>query len=105
MHYEQFSDLCVSEIMERWPTTIGVFIDYGMHCIGCPIGVFHTLADAAEEHGIPADVLMREIAAAIDEATTAGPARVRHRSAPVGAALLSAASAPRPEQGRRPPKR
>jgi hybrid cluster-associated redox disulfide protein len=93
MRYEQFSDLCVSEIMERWPTTIGVFIDYGMHCIGCPIGIFHTLSDAADEHGIPVAVLEREIAAAIAEATKAGPARVRHRSAPAGAGLLPGASA------------
>ncbi len=93
MRYEQFSDLCVSEIMARWPTTIGVFIDYGMHCVGCPIGVFHTLADAADEHGIPYDMLLREIAAAIAEATRAGPARARHRSAPVGAGLSPAASA------------
>lgn len=105
MRDEQFSDLCVSEIMERWPTTIGVFIDYGMHCIGCPIGVFHTLSDAADEHGIPLKVLEREIAAAIGEATRAGPARARHRSARAGAGLLSAASASRPAPGPRPPRR
>lgn len=105
MRYEQFSDLCVGEIMERWPTTIGVFIDYGLHCIGCPIGAFHTLVDAAEEHGIVLDVLAREIAAAIDEATTASPAPVRRRSAPVGAGLLPAASVFRLRPGRRLPRR
>lgn len=105
MRYEQFSDLCVSEIMARWPTTIGVFIDYGMHCVGCPIGVFHTLADAADEHGIPYDMLLREIAAAIAEATRAGPARARHRSAPVGAGLSPAASAALPPPAPRLPRR
>lgn len=105
MSDEQFSDLCVSEIMERWPTTIGVFIDYGIHCIGCPIGVFHTLVEAAEEHGIPFDVLEREVSVAIAAATTAGPERARRRSAPIGAGLLSGASAFRLPPVRRSPRR
>nr|WP_291395803.1 DUF1858 domain-containing protein [Devosia sp.] len=91
--------------MERWPTTIGVFIDFRMHCIGCPIGVFHTLADSAEEHGIPLNTLEREVALAIDESITAGPARARRRSARAGAGLLSAASAFRPPPVRRLPRR
>ena len=76
---KEFSDLCVSEIMARWPATIGVFIDYDMHCIGCPIGVFHTLIDAAAEHAIPLLEFEREVGAAIAEATREGPARARHR--------------------------
>lgn len=85
MKYEQFSDLCVSEIMQRWPATIAVFLDLQMHCVGCPIGAFHTLADAAFEHGLSLEELATEIAAAIDGETRAGPERVRHRSAPGGA--------------------
>jgi len=65
MRDEDFSGLNVADIMSRWPATIGVFIDFRMHCIGCPIGHFHTLADAAEEHRIPLDRLAVEIAAAI----------------------------------------
>ena len=30
MRYEAFSDLCVAEIMNRWPATIAVFIDFNM---------------------------------------------------------------------------
>lgn len=85
MRYADYSDLPVSEIMRRWPSTIGVFIDYGMHCIGCPIGMFHTLVDAAYEHGLTADALAAEIGAAIAADATAGPARVRRRSASAGA--------------------
>jgi hybrid cluster-associated redox disulfide protein len=84
MKYEKFSDLCVAEIMHRWPSTIGVFIDLHMHCIGCPIGTFHTLADAAEEHGLVLDDLAAEVSAAIDGETRAGPERVRRRSAEAG---------------------
>lgn len=45
-------DLCVADIMRRWPATIRVFMDSGMKCVGCPIAPFHTLADAALEHGL-----------------------------------------------------
>ena len=82
MKYRDVSDLCVSEIMRRWPATIGVFIDLRMHCIGCPIGAFHTLADAADEHAISLDRLTVRIAEAIgDGKPREAPARDRRRSA------------------------
>lgn len=84
MQTERFIDLPVSEIMHRWPSPIGVFIDLGMHCIGCPIGVFHTLMEAAEEHRVGFDKLVAEVSAAIDGDARAGPARARHRSSSVG---------------------
>lgn len=63
-------DLSVKEIMDRWPETASAFISRRMHCVGCPIGPFHTLADAAAEHRIDADALD----AAIQSAIRAGPA-------------------------------
>ncbi len=80
MRYEAVSDLTVGEIMHRWPSTIGVFIDLQLHCIGCPIGAFHTLTDAAHEHGVSIENLLAEISVAIDGDTRAGPARRRRRS-------------------------
>lgn len=72
MRYEDFSDLHVAEVMSRWPATIGVFIRLRMHCIGCPIGQFHTLADAAEEHRLSLDDLSSAIAAAVEAPASAG---------------------------------
>lgn len=51
-------DLSVKEIMDRWPRTASAFIAHRMHCVGCPIGPFHTLADAAAEHHLDADALL-----------------------------------------------
>lgn len=84
MQTERFIDLPVSEIMHRWPATIGVFIDFGMHCVGCPIGVFHTLLEAAEEHRIGFETLVAAVSAAIDGSAKAGPGRARRRSAATG---------------------
>ena len=45
-------DCLVDEVMRRWPATIRVFLDHRMGCVGCPIGTFHSVADACREHGI-----------------------------------------------------
>ena len=51
-------DLSLAEIMSGWPSTIRLFLDKRMHCVGCPIAPFHTLVDAAEEHGLlPAELV------------------------------------------------
>jgi hybrid cluster-associated redox disulfide protein len=44
------ADTTVDEIMRLCPETIRVFLDYQMRCVGCPIGCFHTIRDAAREH-------------------------------------------------------
>ena len=98
MNYERFTDLIVGEIMRKWPSTIGVFIDLQLHCIGCPIGAFHTLSDAAIEHGMGLEDLVDEVSAAIDEDTKEGPARRRRRSSSGDAIPLREASACRPRQ-------
>jgi len=45
-------DMPVDEIMRRWPATIRVMIRNGMLCIGCPIGSFHTVAEACLAHAV-----------------------------------------------------
>jgi hybrid cluster-associated redox disulfide protein len=67
---DAFDDMTVSEIMTRWPQTVRVFLDLRLLCVGCPIGGFHTLVDAAEEHGIALELLEEQIRDAIDLGTT-----------------------------------
>jgi hybrid cluster-associated redox disulfide protein len=45
-------DMVVDEIMRRWPATVAVLLRYRMLCVGCPIGTFHTVAEACREHQI-----------------------------------------------------
>lgn len=80
MRDRDICDTTVSEIMHRWPGTLRVFIDRRLHCIGCPIGEFHTLSDAAIEHGLSAEELCLEVTAAVAEVTRAGRGRARRRS-------------------------
>ncbi|MHB1110700.1 MAG: DUF1858 domain-containing protein [Devosia sp.] len=70
------SDASVGDIMSRYPETIGVFLDFRLHCIGCPISGFHTLADAALEHGVSEAALR----AAIEQTVAQSCPRVETRS-------------------------
>lgn len=71
----ELSDLSVAEIMFRWPATIGVFIAFRTYCVGCPIGVFHSLEDAAREHDLDAGSLHARIERAVSGSV--GPGRRR----------------------------
>ena len=55
----------VDEIMRRWPATIGVMIRNRMLCIGCPIGIFHTVADACAAHAIDQTTFSAELLSAM----------------------------------------
>lgn len=58
-------DVGVKDIMDQHPQTVRVFLRLGLRCIGCPIAPFHTLADAAREHGCDLEELSAAVAAAI----------------------------------------
>ena len=49
METHAIDDMTVAQIMSRWPASISVFMALEMRCIGCPIAIFHTLAEAARE--------------------------------------------------------
>jgi hybrid cluster-associated redox disulfide protein len=57
--------MSVDEIMRRWPATIRVMIRHQMLCIGCPIGIFHTVADAAAAHAMDDAAFSAELLAAM----------------------------------------
>lgn len=58
-------DMSVDEIMRRWPATIRVMIRNGMLCIGCPIGTFHTVAEACVAHKVDEAAFSAELVSAI----------------------------------------
>lgn len=66
MTNEDIDDLTLDEIMTRWPQVLRVFIDWHLHCVGCPIADFHKLADSAAEHGYPLEDLRAAVLLAIE---------------------------------------
>jgi hybrid cluster-associated redox disulfide protein len=73
-------DLSVARIMSTWPSTIRTFLDRQMHCVGCPIAPFHTLPDAAREHGLVLAGVVTDIERQVaQEQLRGGRASGRHR--------------------------
>ena len=51
----------VDDVMKEWPATIRVLLAYKMLCVGCPIGVFHTVADACREHEVELEAFLADL--------------------------------------------
>ena len=57
-------DLLVDDVMRRWPATIRVFLDFKFMCVGCPIGIFHSVEDACREHKTGTEAFLAALRAA-----------------------------------------
>ena len=55
------TDLTVDEVMQRWPSTIHIFLDFSMGCVGCPIATFHSIDDACREHSIDLEKFLERL--------------------------------------------
>jgi len=58
-------DMPIDMVMRRWPATMKVLMRHRMLCVGCPIGGFHTITEACQEHGLDEETLVGELATAI----------------------------------------
>ena len=70
------SDMLVDDVMRRWPGTIRAFLDARFLCVGCPIGCFHTVADACREHRPDLAAFLAALNAALGEAPALADAPV-----------------------------
>ncbi|HEY8335493.1 MAG TPA: DUF1858 domain-containing protein [Tardiphaga sp.] len=55
----------VDDVMNVWPSTIRVFLDFKFGCVGCPIAAFHTIDDACSAHGVDRTAFLKALRAAI----------------------------------------
>jgi hybrid cluster-associated redox disulfide protein len=51
--------------MRRWPATTAVVVRHRLLCVGCPVGSFHTVAEACEAHGVEEHEVVEALLAAI----------------------------------------
>lgn len=63
----------VSDVLNRHPSTMRVFIGHGMACIGCVIAPYHTIEDACAEYNLEVDSVMREMRHAVGTAHDVEP--------------------------------
>ena len=68
------ADSIVRGVMDRFPDTVPVFLRRGMHCPGCAMAPFMSLAEAAASYGIdPRDLIADLHAAAVPGTGEARP--------------------------------
>lgn len=54
-------DSIISEVVLAHPETITVFLKYGLHCVGCSMAQFDTIASGARSHGVNPEYIIKDI--------------------------------------------
>lgn len=54
-------DMTIAQVLEENPDCASVFMEFGMHCLGCAIAHGETVEQAAEVHGIDANALIEAL--------------------------------------------
>ena len=60
-------DTIVGDILDLAPEAAPLFLEIGMHCLGCPSARGETVEMACAVHGVDADELLEKINDLIDE--------------------------------------
>ncbi len=58
-------DMPINDIFTKYPETVPVFQDHGLHCIGCFAASFETLEQGAAAHGMDIKKLVEDLNAAV----------------------------------------
>jgi hybrid cluster-associated redox disulfide protein len=54
-------EMTIQEVVEKNPETIRVFLEHGLHCIGCAVARFENIEQGAMAHGIDVDTLIKDL--------------------------------------------
>ena len=60
-------DSIIGDVLDQYPATVPLFLQIGMHCIGCPASRGESIEEACMVHGADADALVEAINKAIGE--------------------------------------
>jgi hybrid cluster-associated redox disulfide protein len=54
-------EMTVGQVLKSYPQTVQVFMELGMHCLGCPSSTMESIEGAALTHGRNADELITQL--------------------------------------------
>ena len=54
-------DMTIQSVVEKNPETIRIFLEHGLHCIGCSVARFENIEQGAIAHGIDVDTLIKDL--------------------------------------------
>jgi hybrid cluster-associated redox disulfide protein len=55
------ADMPIGEVVAKYPSTIHVFFNHGLGCVGCAVAQFENIRQGAQVHGIDVDLLMKDL--------------------------------------------
>lgn len=58
-------EMTIRETIQKYPKTVFVFIDYGLHCVGCPLAQNETIEMATKLHRIDLQRFLKDLNKAI----------------------------------------
>lgn len=60
-------DMTIGDCVSKYPETADVFMNHGMHCLGCAIAHSENIGQGAEAHGIDIDKLVDDLNKAVEK--------------------------------------
>ena len=60
-------DTIIGDILDICPDAVPLFLESGMHCLGCPASRGETVEQACMVHGTDADELVKKLNAFVTE--------------------------------------
>ena len=46
-------DMTLGEVVAKFPQSVEVMLNYGLHCVGCHVAAYETVEQGAKAHGMP----------------------------------------------------
>ncbi len=54
-------EMTIAQVLEIDRGTAPIFMEFGLHCLGCPAATGESIVEAAAVHGIDADALVEAL--------------------------------------------
>ncbi|MDI6813570.1 MAG: DUF1858 domain-containing protein [Desulfitobacteriaceae bacterium] len=58
-------EMTVGQVLRLYPQTVQIFLELGMHCLGCPSSTMESIEGAALTHGRRVDDLIIQLNKAV----------------------------------------
>ncbi len=55
-------DMALGEVVSKFPETVEIMLNYGLHCVGCHVAAFETIEQGAKTHGMKEEELEKMLA-------------------------------------------
>jgi hydroxylamine reductase len=54
-------DSVIADVVREHPEAIAVFLQYGLHCVGCSMAQYDTIASGARSHGVNPEYIVKDL--------------------------------------------